>query len=166
MPTATAFDSNMSESKLQFSCSTSYCYRYSPWGDKHTQPTQCSVHYLFAIAGRIASNLNLEMGPDGTSYRRRDVQPRQLIHRRVQRFPLERFLVPPPVGASRGSRRAVRFLHCTVLLRDTTGFTAGGICTNVMLRQQCYGSFENNRLWKPGRRSVRTTTSQTAANYM
>jgi len=71
------------------------------------------------------------MGPDGTSQRRRDVQPRQLIHRREQKFPLERFLVPPPVGASRGSRSPGRFLHWTTLLRDTTGFTAGGISTSV-----------------------------------
>jgi len=67
------------------------------------------------------------MGPDGSSQRRRDVQPRQMIHRREQKFPLERFLVPP----SRGSRSPGRFLHWTVLLCDTTGFTAEGISTNV-----------------------------------
>jgi hypothetical protein len=94
-----------------------------------------SAHYLYCTAGRMASNLNLETGLNCTSprgsQRRREVQPRQLAHRCVQRTPLGRFLASPLDGASSGPHRPGRFFHCMALLLGTTGFTVGGISTDV-----------------------------------
>jgi hypothetical protein len=119
----------------------------------------------------MASNLNFETGMNCTSPRgsqnRRDVQPRQLAHRCLQRTRPGRFLASPLDGASSGPHGPRRFFHCTAFLLGTAGLTVGGIFTDVIKLQGDFkkDSVPKETVWERSLRSQLCEVLLTRSNH-